>query len=138
MAATAVQLNWSSVEFATTAITRVTSVMFGQGGELIEFAGDNNRYPVVIANNISKPHCSITSADAATLMGITPGTSGTLTATQNDALAALGGGIVWTMVNAVHQNTDDSGSWGAFATSTATFRAFSVDGVTNPLSFARV
>jgi len=137
MAGTALQLNWTNVQFATTALTRVTSVSFSQGGELIEFAGDNNRYPVVIANNINRPRCSITSGDVATLMGITPGTSGTISATQADALGASGGGIVWAMASAVHQNTDESGQWGHFATATATFRAYATDGATNPLSFTR-
>ena len=95
MSATALQLNWSSVEFASTPLTRVTAIMFDQGGELIEFAGDNDRYPVVIANPMNRPRCSITSADVATLMGIAPGTSGTITATQVDALEATGGSIVW-------------------------------------------
>ena len=91
----------------------------------------------MIANNINRPRCSITSGDAATLMGIAPGTSGTITATQNDALGAVGGAINWTMTNAVHANTDDSGHWGHFATATATFRAYASDGATNPLSFTR-
>ena len=137
MSATALQLNWTGVQFASTNLTRVTSVTFSQGGELIDFAGDNNRYPVVIANSISRPRCSITSGDAATLMNITPGTSGTIAATQNDALGAAGGAINWTMSNAVLQNTDDTGEWGQFATATATFRAYAADGATNPLSFTR-
>lgn len=135
--ATALQLNWTSVQFASTGLTRVTSVTFSQGGELIEFAGDDNRYPVVIANSINRPRCSITSGDVATLMGIAPGTSGTILATQADALAAAGGGINWSLANSVHQNTDDTGQWGHFATATATFRAYSADGATNPLSFTR-
>jgi hypothetical protein len=137
MSATALQLNWTSVQFASASLTRVTSVTFSQGGELIEFAGDNNRYPVVIANNINRPRCTITSGDVATLMGIAPGTSGTITATQNDALGAVGGGINWTMTNAVHANTDDNGQWGRFASATAVFRAYAADGATNPLSFTR-
>lgn len=137
MSASALQMNWTSVQFASTSLTRVTSVGFSQGGELIEFAGDNNRYPVVIANNINRPRCTITSGDVATLMAIAPGTSGTIMATQNDALAATGGSVNWTMSNAVHQNTDDTGQWGHFATATATFRAYAADGMTNPLSFTR-
>ena len=136
MSASALQLNWTGVQFASTNLTRVTSVTFSQGGELIEFAGDNNRYPVIIANNFNRPRCTITSGDVATLMAIAPGTSGTITATQNDALSASGGAINWTMTNAVHQNTDDTGRWGHFATATATFRAYSTDGVTPPLSIA--
>jgi hypothetical protein len=137
MSATALQLNWTNVQFASTSLTRVTSVTFSQGGELIEFAGDNNRYPVVIANNINRPRCSITSGDVATLMAIAPGTSGTIIATQNDAMGAASGAINWTMTSAVHANTDDNGHWGHFATATATFRAYASDGATNPLSFTR-
>lgn len=137
MPASALQMNWTNVQFATTSLTRVTSVAFSQGGELIEFAGDNNRYPVVIANNINRPRCTLTSGDVATLMAISPGTSGTITATQNDALAAVGGAVNWTMTNAVHQSTDENGHWGHFATATATFRAYAADGATNPLSFTR-
>jgi hypothetical protein len=137
MSATNLQLNWNNVSFGSTAITRVTSVMFSQGGELIEFAGDNNRYPVVIANNMNQPRCSVSSGDVGTLMGIAPGTSGTLVATQIDALAATGGAINWTLVNAVHETTDDRGPFSQFASGTATFRAYSSDGATNPPSFTR-
>ena len=112
--------------------------MFSQGGKLIEFAGDNNRYPVVIANNINRPAVlDHDSSDVATLMAIAPGTSGTIQATQVDALQAMGGAINWTLNNAVHENTDDTGQWGQFATGTATFLAYSSDGTTNPLSFTR-
>ncbi len=137
MSATALQLNWTSVQFASTSLTRVLSVTFSQGGELIEFAGDNNRYPVVIANNINRPRCSITSGDVASLMALAPGTSGTILATQNDAMGAAGGGINWTMTNAVHASTEDNGHWGRFATATANFRAYASDGATNPVSFTR-
>lgn len=137
MPATNLQLNWSSVQFASTNLTHVTSVTFDQGGELIEFSGDNNRYPVVVANNVNRPKCSITSSDVGTLMGIATGTCGLITATQVDALQATGGGINWSLANAVHETTQDAGQWGQFATATAKFRAYSSDGTTNPLSFTR-
>lgn len=137
MAATALQLNWTNVEIATTPLTRVMSISFSQGGELIEFTGDNNRYPVVIANSVNRPTCSITSGDVATVMGLAPGSSGTITAVQNDAEGAIGGAINWTMINAVHANSEEHGQWGTFPTATATFRAYSADGTTNPLSFTR-
>jgi hypothetical protein len=137
MAATGLNLNWVNVAFASTNISRVTSIMFSQGGELIEFSGDNNRYPAVIANNISRPRCSITSGDVATLMNMVPGASGTITATQKDALSGAGGDVNWTLTTAVHENSDDTGQWGQFAQATATFRAYAADGATNPLSFTR-
>src|SRR5262249_45178829 len=131
------QLNWNSVAFAGTSLSRVTSVMFDQGGELIEFSGDNDRYPTVIVNNVSRPRCTVTSGDVAALMNIAPGSSGTFTATQLDAKGASGGAIAYTLANAVHESSSDTGSWGQFASGTATFRAFSSDGATNPLSFSR-
>ena len=69
--------------------------------------------------------------------GYRAGTSGTITATQNDALGGAAGAINWTLSNSVHQSTDDTGQWGHFATATATFRAYAADGATNPLSFTR-
>ena len=138
MAATALQLNWTNVSHNAVALTRVTSVMFDQGGELIEFSGDDNRYPVVLARNISRPKASITGGDVAGLMNILAGQSGTLLATQKDALGQSGGDVLWTLANAVHESSQDSGQWGQFATATASFRAYSADGSTNPLSFGRV
>jgi hypothetical protein len=136
MAATQLQLNWTGVQFGSVNIIHVTSCSFSQGGELIEFSGDNSRYPVIIANNVNRPKCSITGGDVATLMGFTDGLSGTILATQQDALGATGGAINWSLINAVHETTDDQGQWGAFATATATFRAYSSDGATNPLTIA--
>jgi hypothetical protein len=137
MSASAVQLNWSSVEFASTPITRVTQIAMSLGGELIGFAGDNNRYETIIANNINRPSVQITGGDVATLMDIGPGTAGTITGTQLDALGATGGSIVWTISNAVHGNSDNSGPWGNFATATASFRCYSADGATSPFAFTR-
>lgn len=138
MAATGLQLNWSAVSFAGTTFTRVTSVMFTQGGTVIDFSGDNARYPQVVANNMNRPRCTINSGDVAALMGIAPGATGTISATQADALAAASGGIVWTMVTSVHENSDNTGQFSQFAGATASFMAYAADGITNPLSFTRV
>lgn len=134
MSATGVQMNWTSVSYASTSITRVTSITFDAGGEIEEFEGDNNIYPVVIARKIFRPSCNIVSGDAASLFGL--GGPGTILATQPDAFGATGGAINWSMLNAVHVNTTDSGSWGTMATATATFRAYSSDGTTPPLTIA--
>lgn len=136
MSATGLQLNWHPVSFANTGLTRITSVNFSLGGELLEFSGDNNIFPVVIANQMNRPRCSITSGDVASLMSIQPGTSGVILATQLDALGAVGGAINWQLNNAVHENTDDSGAHAQWASATATFRAYSSDGTTPPLSIA--
>lgn len=140
---TGLQLNWTNVNFTPPSpgvavpITRVTNCHFSQGGETIEFAGDNNRYPVVIARNVSRPTATITSGDIATLNSL-DGEVGSFTATQNDALAVTGGGVVWTMSNAVVQTADGGGGWGQFGHGTAQLKAYSVDGTTNPLAITRV
>ena len=137
MAATNLQLNWTGVTHGSTAINFVTSVMFSRGGELIEYAGDNARYPQVIANNMNRPRASVTSGDVATLMSILPGTPGDLVAVQHDALEQVGGGINWTLANAIMENAEDTGAFSQFASATATFRARAADGLTNPLTFTR-
>ena len=90
MSATKAQINWTSVNFASTAITRVTNASVGQGGQLIKFKGDADQFPTIIAMVDQEPHASITTADVGTMMGFTPGTQGTLTATLNDAKLASG------------------------------------------------
>jgi len=137
MAAAKLQLNWTGVTFASTSIAHVSSVMFGQGGELINFAGDNARYPQIIANNVSRPRCSITSGDIYTIMNFTTGQSGTISAVQKDAASGINGDITWTLSGAVHENSQQTGQWGQFASATATFQAYASDGSTNPLSIAQ-
>lgn len=139
---TALQLNWTNVSFTPTSgtatpITRVTACHFNEGGEVIEFAGDNNRYPVVIAQNVSRPSCSVTSGDVATLHSLA-GSVGAFTATQDDALGVTGGGVVWAMANAVAYTADAAGNWGAFGSGTLQIKAYSSDGTTNPLTLTRI
>jgi len=134
---TKAQINWTNVQFGSTAITRVTTASFGQGGSLIKFKGDVDQYPTIIANVDNEPHASITTADVGTVMGMNPGTVGTLTASLNDAKGASGGGVDFAMTNSVFENADTQGQHAQFASVTATWQAYSSDGVTNPLSFSR-
>jgi hypothetical protein len=138
MAASKLQANWTAVAFAGSSITRVTSCSFSQGGQLAEFAADDDRYPTVLANLMCRPTASITSADVAALMAISPGTVGSLTATHADALRGSGGSVVYVLSNAVSENAQDTGPFGQFGTATLNFRAFSTDGSTNPLAFTRL
>jgi hypothetical protein len=135
MSATGIQLNWTNVQFASTNLTRVTALTVDQGGEAIAFNGDNDRYDSVIARNVSRPSVQITSGDVATMMAL--GGQGTIVAEQLDGLGAVGGNINWTISNAIHITSNDSGSWGQFATSTSTFRCYSADGQTNPVNIGR-
>ncbi len=138
MSATRAQINWASVTFGSTAITRITTGGFGQGGKLLRFKGDTDMYSTIIANVTNEPNATFTTADVGTVMGIIPGTTNTLTATLNDAKGATGGSVVFTMVNAVFENADTSAQHAQFGTVTGTWQAFSTDGETNPLSFTRV
>jgi hypothetical protein len=138
MAATKAQINWTGVNFNSTAITRVTNGSFGMGGKLLKFKGDTDIYSTVIANIDNEPHASFTTADVGTMMGFVPGTTSTLTATLNDAKGATGGAVVFTMINAVFENADSQAQHAQFGSVTGSWQAFSSDGATNPLSFTRV
>ncbi len=135
MSATGLQKNWTTVSFATTALNRVLSLGFNSVINAAPFYGDNNVYPVVRAKMQGDQTARMTTGDPGTLFGL-EGTSGTLLATQPDALGATGGAINWSLTNATMVTCDDTGQWGNYATATATFVSTSTDGVTPPLSIA--
>jgi hypothetical protein len=143
MAGSKLQLNWSAVGFTPPdpgtliPITHVQEVQVDPGGTLLTYAGDNDRYPTTIVNAMSNPKVSVTSADTGGLQGISPGTVGTFTATHLDAKGATGGNIVYTVINAVVENTPGGGQFGAWSSGTMTMLAFSSDGSTSPISFTR-
>jgi hypothetical protein len=131
------QINWASVTFGSTAITRITTGGFGQGGKLLKFKGDTDLYSTLIANVNNEPNATFTTADIGTVMGIAPGTMNTLSATLKDAKSQTGGDVIFSMVNAVFENADTTAQHAQFGTVTGTWQAFSSDGTTNPLSFTR-
>jgi hypothetical protein len=134
---TGVNLNWSSVTFTATAITRVTNCSFDEGGNIIYFSGDANIYNVVSAVAVNAPTASITTGDVGNAFNaFTVGAIGSLVASLNDARGATGGGVTFTM-NAVYHTTTGSGAHAAFASATLNFGAVSTDGVTNPLAISR-
>ena len=138
MSATKAQINWTGVEFASTAVTRVTNASVGQGGSLIKFKGDTDLFPTIIANVDNEPHMSITTADVGTMHSFSPGQVGTLTATLNDAKLQSGGGVVFTLSNAVFENADTQAQHAQFGSVTGTWQAYSTDGSTPPLVVTRV
>ena len=140
MAATKLQRNWTAVSFpVNNAITKVTKVDIDQGGKLIKFFGDADIYPDTVVAQDSEPTASVDSGDIATLEGVGgPGTTGTLSATHNDAKLATGGAIVWVVINAVVRNIVANGPRGQYGSGTLNLDAFSSDGTTNPVSFTRV
>jgi hypothetical protein len=137
MPATRVQANWCPVSYAGNPLKKITAVNINQGGTLMEHAADCDHYPTVLTNLMSKPTASVTSADIGSLMAIAPGTVGAFSATHKDAMGQVGGDIVYTLINAVAENTDANGPFGQPGTATFRMRAFSSDGQTNPLSFSR-
>lgn len=137
MAATRAQLNWANVSFGSTSITRVTNGSFSQGGKLLKFSGDTDVFTTIIANVSNEPSASFTTADVGTIMGIAPGTTNTLSATLNDAKGATGGAVVFTLINAVFENADTTAAHAQLGSVIGTWQAYSSDGVTSPLSFAR-
>ncbi len=137
MAATRAQLNWASVSFGSTPITRVTNGSFSQGGKLLKFSGDTDVFTTIIANVGNEPSTSFTTADVGTIMGIAPGSTNTLSATLNDAKGATGGAVVFTLINAVFENADTTAAHAQLGSVIGTWQAYSSDGVTSPLSFAR-
>lgn len=137
MAATKLQSNWTAVSFGSAPISRVTQVSFSQGGSLTSYAADGDHYPTVIVNTMSRPRATVTSGDAAALMAVAPGETGTFSATHKDARGEVGGDILYVLANAVAENAETSGSHGEFGSATLGLMAYSSDGVTNPLSFTR-
>lgn len=138
MSATKAQINFAAISWNSVNFTRVTSLGISQGGKLIKFKGDTDIYSTIIANVDNEPSVTITTADIGTVMGCVPGVSATFTATMNDAKTASGGSIVWTMINAVFENADSTAQHAQFGSVNASWQAYSSDGTTNPLSFARV
>ena len=135
---TKANINWTSVSFDSTTLTRVTNASFGQGGQLIKFKGDTDQYPTIIACVDQEPHASITTADVGTVMSsFTPGTTSTLVAYLNDAKGVSEGGVIFTLSNAVFENADAQGQHAQFASVTGTWQAFSTDGSTAPLAITR-
>jgi hypothetical protein len=137
MAATKIQANWTAVSFASTPISRVSQVSFTQGGSLAAYSADGDHFPTVVVNLMNKPRASVTSADAAALMSIAPGATGTFSATHKDARGEVGGDILYVLANAVAENAETSGAHGQFGSAKLNLMAFSTDGTTNPLSFTR-
>lgn len=140
MAASKRQMNWAPVTFtpsggtASTA-TGVTNVAINTGGNLVKFSGDGDRFTTTVVNDYNDPTVTVTSADAAWLLGIGPGSRGALVATHKDAKGATGGELTFTLSNAVANSPTWGGQHRQIGSGTIDFAAESADGVTNPLSF---
>ena len=135
-------MNWTGVTFTPvsgTAVTYtgVTSVSFDPGGSLAKFSADGDRYNTTVINDFNEPTATVQCADLAAIRAYPIGTVGTLVAIHNDARNGTGSGsMTYTLSNAVISAGPTSGAHKAFGQGSITFVAYSVDGVTNPLSVA--
>lgn len=136
MAATGVQLNWSSVSYASTPITKVTGGGFDEGINLVMFSGDANTYDIVAAVGVNKPTATFTTGDIGLALTL-PSGSGTLIATLNDAKGASAGAINFTMANAYLSGNSSTAQHATIGSATLNWIAVSTDGTTNPISFTR-
>lgn len=136
MAISKLQANWSPVTFSGNPITMVTNVGIDQGGQVDTFKADADLYDVIAARLTSRPTCSITSGDEATMMALSG--NGIITANHNDALKVTAGAVLYTITTAAFENCNASGAHAAFGSSTATFKTFTSDGTTNPIAITRV
>ena len=142
MAATKRQMNWSAVGFTPTSgsalvATGVTEVQVDTGGNLLKFSGDGDRGPSTIVNDYNEPSITVTCADLAFLMSSSPGTTGAVTATHNDAKGASGGGIIYTLSPCVVESPQSGGQHRQIGSGQVKYVGAWPDGVTNPLSFTR-
>jgi hypothetical protein len=138
MAISRAQINWTGVAFASTTITRVTQCAFGLGGTLLKLKADTDLFPSLIACADIEPHASVTTFDVGPMMGLTPGASGTLTATLNDAKSISGGAVVFTMSGAVFETADAQAQHAQYGSVTGSWQAYASDGTTPPLVITRV
>ncbi len=140
MAATGLQMFWSAVGFTIstvlTTLTKITDVAIDYGTEITGFAGDADRYNTTLVNSMNNPKVTVSSGNISQLLALV-GAVGSFTATHNDAKGATGGGIVYTLINAVCGNVSTSGAHGEYGNSSLEIWSYSSDGVTSPLSFTR-
>jgi hypothetical protein len=139
MAATKRYMNWTGVAFTptgstATTITGVTSVLIDPGSHLLKFAGDGDRYSTTIVNDYNDPTVTVHAADLSAIQANPSGTTGTFTATHNDARNGTGtGAITYTLANAVISTHMVQGAHRHFGQGTFMVSAYSSDGTTNPL-----
>jgi hypothetical protein len=140
MSVTKRYMNWTGVTFTPfggvpTPLTGVTSIQIDSAGSLLKFSGDGDRYSTTVVNDFNDPIVTIHCADLAAVRSFSVGTVGTFTATHNDAKNGAGtGAITYTLSNAVIASNPIHGSHRQFGQGMLTITAFSLDGVTNPLS----
>ena len=136
MAATKAQANWGTVAWNSITFTKVDSMTFSVDGKIEEYAGDLDEYATLMVALMTSVHATLKSTDPGNIMMLKAdiGTGASLTATHKDAKLDTSGDIAYTLANAVLEKTDTEGSHAKYGTASASWRAFSSDGTTNPLT----
>jgi hypothetical protein len=139
MAATNLQANWSPVSWNSVTFTKVQDCSFDWGGSLDAYSGDADRFDTVLTAFMTRPTGSITSGNTYQLMNLGPPgvATSSLIAVHLDAKLVASFGVQYTLANATFENARSNGPHGTWGTATASFKSFSSDGTTAPLSLAR-
>jgi hypothetical protein len=137
-------INWTGVTYTygtsptTVTITGVTDCKIDRKATKQAFKGDGDLYDTTVVTKKKERMVTITSGNQAALDSIPEDTSGTLVFILNDAKNGVGTGArTYTMVGAIR--VDDASVTGKhenFSTGSVTFMGVSVDGTTDPLTFA--
>ncbi len=118
-------------------IDRVTSATPGGAATLEKFRGDADRFARVIAAPEVERTFEIETGDVAAARSLIQGAVYTVFGKLGDALNGIttgGGGISFSLINAVLADVDIKGEHAKYASATLKFEAFSADGVTDPLT----
>lgn len=135
-------INISSMSFtpsggSLTAMKGVQSVSRNHNAQEERGSGDGDFFDTFAGVVASNPSVNVEFLNIAALNGVAVGTVGTLTWTENDArngATASGGGLIYTLANAVYQGPQTNSPHRKLATATIQFTSYSSDGTTNPLS----
>lgn len=136
MAATGLQVNFDDVSFGTAKLKRVTGIQVQENPQALEFMGDMDLYPSVIAQSRVDISLTVTTGDIGAALSLPNGVVNSFTATLKDAKGAEGGDVILVLVGEVGTRSS-GGQHGQFGQAQVEIRGRSVDGVTSPLSFTR-
>ena len=134
------QMNWTGVTFTPTlgtavTMTGVTGVELDNGGNLLTFSGDGDRFPTTIVNDMNQPSFTLTCADTSAANQFTPGLRSVFTATFNDAKnQAATGALTFSATNSVVGGHTISGQHRQIGSNQVQIQCESTDGVTSPIT----
>ena len=129
-------MNWINPTFTPVSGTAViydglTNCSIDEGGSTQSFAGDNSRGPQLVVNDYNDPTITLTFANAAKAMAWRTGTVGSFSITQLDAQNGAspgGGGLVYTIANAVVVKPQATGAYRKFADNTVMIKGYDPSG----------